>query len=197
MANDASGVLWRRLKYLLSPQLDLYKRLNKYTTDERVIEIGFGTGYQIMQYVEKAAHVDAYELDKHAVDHASEMIKHDKILFHVGDIASPTFYAPSIYGVALLIEVLEHVPQQQEALQNVVKCLRPDGIAIISGPNANAELRKNDIHEREWTAQEFYSELGHHFTSVKLFDYTLTEEQDESSRLTPLIAVCQNDIKNI
>ena len=61
----------------------------------------------------------------------------------------------------------------------------------MTARNRHADLRRNDLHEREWTAKELKDNLGEFFLDVKLFDYTLQNEVDETTRITPLIAVAR------
>ena len=187
MSNDISSLMWRRLKYFLSPQLDLYKYLNKYTEGKFVLEAGFGTGGGTLQYAYKTAHTTAWEIDRQAIEFAKDMWG-DNILWEIGDITEDT--RPRKFDVIIAIEVLEHIPRWDLALENIRFTLADDGVAIISGPNANADLRKNPNHEQEWTAKEFKENLKKYFYSVQLMDWTLSVEQGESTALTPLVAVC-------
>lgn len=77
------------------------------------------------------------------------------------------------------------------ALFNVKTLLAAEGKFYISSRNANADLRKNDLHEREWSAKQFKDALEEFFPTVKLYNYQLTEELDEQTHQTPLVAVCE------
>lgn len=191
MPNDASGVLWRRLRYMLCPQYDLYKNLD--LKGKYVLEAGFGTGTGVLQYASTAHRVIAMEMDKQAIDFARQLFPVSNVEWLYGDITS---YIPgSEFNAVVMIEVLEHIPEWELALENVHKSMTPGGVLYISGPNKNADLRKNDIHEREWTAQEFQEELGRFFPDVGLYDYKL-QVLELDTRTTPLIAVCVKDKKN-
>jgi hypothetical protein len=67
----------------------------------------------------------------------------------------------------------------------------PDGIFVLSHRNAHAELRKNDLHEREWTALEMEINLRKHIRDVTLWDYSLDNILDSNTRQTPLIAIAK------
>jgi 2-polyprenyl-3-methyl-5-hydroxy-6-metoxy-1,4-benzoquinol methylase len=184
-----SEVLWRRLGYMLSPQLDIYKSLDGWVEGKDVLDIGFGTGFGTLQFIALARSVSGIELDREAVAFAQHCIP--GIDWQWGDISRPISYFQKEYDVILMIEVLEHVQDWQAALKNVREVLRPGGKIIISARNAFADLRKNDLHEREWTAKEFSESLGRYFTNVRLYDYRLENELDISTRQTPLVAIAQ------
>ena len=184
--NDANGVLWRRLRYFLTPQLDLYKHIGDKISGD-VLEVGFGTGFGVLQYAFGVNAVTAIELTQDAVDAASELMPLLNVIWGVGDITKKAY---PHHDVALMIEVLEHIPNYKAALHNLADSLYDGGTAYISGPNKNATLRKNDKHEREWTAAEFTKTLKEYFSEVTLYDYSLTQVQGEDSYITPLLAVC-------
>ncbi len=193
MINDFGAALIRRIPYFLSPQMDMYKNLRDTQKLDglKVIEIGFGNGHGTLQYAPFTTSVDAYDISLEAVRYASENVFQHNISWRTGDISSSVFRADDNYEALVCFEVLEHVSSIHQALDNLQKCLIDGGIAYISGPNKNGTYAKsNELHKREWTAQVFIKEIGSHFTSVELFDYTLTELQDSKTKRTPLIAVC-------
>ena len=196
--NGTTGVMWRRLKNLLSPQLDIYTHLAERVENKSVLEVGFGTGVGSLQLSRLAYSVDACEVDPDAVKFAKQLFSKGVVWFEhdiTEDVAARHDEGgmplpPLRYDVIVCIETLEHIPDYQKALENINFYLRPNGVAYISGPNANADLRKTDLHEREFTAKEFREELHKVFSTVELFDYSLTTRQGDNSTATPLMAVC-------
>jgi len=49
-------------------------------------------------------------------------------------------------------------------------------------------LRKNDLHEREWNAEELDRYLNIYFRKVELYDYRLFKKQSIDTTSTPLMA---------
>ncbi len=186
----ANGVLWRRLRYMLTPQFDIYTNLRKVLSVPSVLEVGFGTGFGVLQYASGVwDRVDAIEIEQEAVDFAKSALPVSNVNWMLGDILM--WQANRRYAAVVMIEVLEHISAWDIALRNVRELLLPDGIFVLSHRNAHAELRKNDLHEREWTALEMEVHLAKHFQDVKLWDYSLDNILDSKTRQTPLIAIAR------
>lgn len=190
-----SEVIWRRLGYMLSPQLDIYKHIAPLVEGECVLDIGFGTGFGTLQLLRYTDRVTGVEVDNEAVEFAKATLP--GIYWQRANIARwPDHMGHGGFDAALLIEVLEHIQDWQAALRNVVNLLKPRGRLFISARNANADLRKNDLHEREWTAEEFVNALSQYFEKVELYDYRLETQQDISTRQTPIVAVAWKGSEN-
>lgn len=189
MAND---VLWRRLRYFLSPQLDLYQRMRTWVVDRKVLEVGFGSGVGAVQLGWMAEHVMAIEPDKDAVDFAMAAFPHPNISWVEASILDEP-NTIDYFGVVTLVEVLEHIKDWELALRNIHACLVDDGFLIMTARNANADLRRNQLHEREWTAKELVENLEKYFARVELYDHTLTVKLPITTTQTPLIAVAYKE----
>lgn len=171
----------------MSPQADIYRYLAPQLKGKDVLEIGFGTGFGVLQYAHEARTVIGIEVDPDAVTWASQNIPLENVAWMNDD--GTHFNFKQRFDAVVMFEVLEHIKDYRAALYNVAAHLRDGGKLYLSARNANADLRKNDLHEREWTAQQLISELGNYFSAIELFDYTLTHAQDWNTRQTPLVAV--------
>ena len=183
-----NNILWRRLRYMLTPQFDLYQHIAGHLAGKRVLEVGFGTGLGTVQLARHATLVRACEISREAVLFAQKTLPLRNVHWMEYDIMLRADLR-GVYHAAVMVEVLEHIEDWHKALANVRGLLRADGKLYITARNRNADLRRNDLHEREWTAAEFKAALRLYFADVKLFDYTLTTGLDESTHVTPLIAV--------
>jgi len=188
MDSSAHEVMWRRLRYMLTPQWDIYMSLRGKMKGKRVLEVGFGTGAGVLQYCGDARLVDAIEPDPGAVDFASKSFPLSRVNWMLEDIIT---YNPNMkYDAVVMIETLEHIPEWERALENIRSLLVNGGMLVISSRNKNADLRRwKDLHEREWTAREFKDALSYFFPIVTLYDFSLKRKQEESTRLTPLVAI--------
>lgn len=185
-----SDVLWRRLRYMLTPQFDIYENIASRMDDlTMVLDVGFGTGFGTLQLRTHDNTTVGLELNADAVEFADRCLPGR---FEQGDICDAQIFRnlrPGAFDAITMIEVLEHIPDWRRALTNVRELLHKGGKLYISARNRNADLRRNDLHEREWTAGEFRAALAGYFSSVTLYDYTLEAEQGDDSRVTPLVAV--------
>ena len=187
--NHATAVIWRRLRYMLSPQLDIYAHLAGRLAGKRVLEVGFGTGVGTLQYAGVANGVVAIDPDEEAVAFAKSTFPVRGVTWECADILN---YRPNGRCQAVVVvEVLEHIPEWERALLKIYDLLLPGDHLYLSHKNANADLRKNDLHEREWTAAQLSESVSRVFGDVWLYDYTLTHVQGPDTRMTPLVAVAR------
>jgi len=177
----------------MSPQLDLYRNIAPKVDGLKVIDIGCGTGFGTLQLKRWSEDVTGVDIDREAVKFAIATIP--GIRWEWADAGRTLHYIGNDYDAALMIEVMEHISDWQEAMANVWDILKPGGLLYISARNANADLRKNDLHEREWTAEQLKNALAHYFRGgVTLFDWTLKTEQDTSTHQTPLVAIARKEL---
>lgn len=190
MSETFSSIWHRRLKYMLTPQWDLYVSLRERLMDARVLEVGVGTGAGTVIYSSATEHVDGIDIDEGAIHFAQSMYPLPNVTWIQADI---TKYVPgSGYDFVVAIEAIEHIPDWRAALGMCELVLKPGGYFIMSARNAASDLRRwKELHEREWTASELLDSLGEFFPSAYLYDYTLQEQQPEDTRLTPLIAIAK------
>jgi 2-polyprenyl-3-methyl-5-hydroxy-6-metoxy-1,4-benzoquinol methylase len=176
---------------MMTPQLDMYKHLSAEVAGRSVLEVGFGTGFGVLQYAPWARSVLAIDSDVDAVSFAANSFPIKNVQWSYYDILQ--YEDPNEkYDVAIMVEVLEHIKPWRAALRNICAHLHKDGKLIMSARNAFADLRHNGHHEREWTALELCMNLGRFFEKVTLYDYELKEELDEKTRKTPLFAIGEN-----
>jgi 2-polyprenyl-3-methyl-5-hydroxy-6-metoxy-1,4-benzoquinol methylase len=187
--SQASTVLWRRLLYMLTPQLDIYENLRKVVQGKKVLEVGFGTGFGTLQYAALAEYVDAIELDAAAVSFARRIIPLRNVRWLHDDFTNPS-HTYRGYDLVVMIEVLEHIEATAKALKNVYAALAPGAACIITAPNSlRYRKRAEALNVREWTPGEFKAGLSTYFPKVWLLDATLSPMvTDGESRETPIIA---------
>lgn len=181
-------MIWNRLKYVLSPQFDVYNIIKDIVRD-RVADIGFGTGFGTHLFNVNAKEVYGYETDEDAIQFAKSVFPFRNIHFEYGDILKGI--DGSGFDYVIMIDVIEHIEKERIALDNVKKMMLPGGTFICSTPNRLSRYRKGECHVREYAPKEFEGILKRHFVSVSLRNYRL--EPLASQNENPIIAVCRND----
>jgi 2-polyprenyl-3-methyl-5-hydroxy-6-metoxy-1,4-benzoquinol methylase len=181
--------LWNRLRYVLSPQFDLYEQVSKVVRGN-IADIGFGTGFGTHILTVNAQSVTGYEMDECAIRFAQKVFPISKLQFRYGDIAKGINDGP--YDFVVMIDILEHIKHDKQALLNAKQMMANNGSLIISTPNRLSRYRKADTHVREYAPKEFEGILKMAFVSVSLRTYTL--EPMVSGYENPMVAVCRKEI---
>ena len=161
---DPEAEPWKHLMSQLCPQIGLYQALaKKGKIYGSVLEVGFGTGAQVVQYAHQANYVDAIEIGIAAVAFAQTSWPMPNVHFLYGDIC--IWDAPSLYDIVLCFEVLEHTNDPESAIRNMANTLRPGGTAYLSVPHKEPGVEQ---HKWRWTPDDFKSDLLTFFEHVKV-----------------------------
>lgn len=184
MTSTSSNILWNRLRYVLSPQFDIYEVLSN-RVDGTVADIGCGTGFGTHLLMKNADSVHGFDVDEEAVSFARKVFPFDNIKFNLGNI---TEGIDGTYNCVTLIDVIEHIQDDVLAVKNVKKMLSEHGVFICSTPNRLSRYRKADTHYREYSPDEFREVLKSSFRSVEMRNYQL--ETLVSNYENPMVAIC-------
>lgn len=182
-------IIWNRLRYVLSPQFDVYKVLSDVVRD-RVADIGFGTGFGTHLLATKAKEVYGFEMDHDAIEFARTVFPFKELHFEFGDITKGISNGMQ-FDYIIMIDVIEHIKHDKEALLNVKAMMAKGGTFICSTPNRLSRYRKSDNHYREYAPKELEGILRRVFVSVELRDYQMRPLVSDYEN--PMLAVCKNE----
>ena len=119
------GITRDRLREILTP-----------APGERVLEIGPGTGYYTLDMAGWVGHegsIEIFDLQQEMLDHTIRRAR-ERGLWNVnptqGD-AQDLPYEDDSFDAAILITVLGEIPDQEAALREVARVLRPGGRLIV------------------------------------------------------------------
>jgi len=191
---NTDGILWNRLKYILSPQFDIYQRVAKVIRG-KVADIGFGTGFGTHLLTLRTNEVFAFEIDEEAIKFARKAFPFGNLHFEYGDILKgiPPDYGK--FNFVVMIDVLEHIKNDKQALKNIKECLADGGLLLCSTPNKQSRYRKSETHVREYNPEEFKTLLGRVFSMVDLRNYRL--EPLSSEYENPIIGICSKKERKV
>jgi O-antigen biosynthesis protein len=130
----------------------------------RVLDVACGEGYgSAMLAAAGAARVIGVDLDEATVEHARRRYGLDMRQGRVEALDLPD----GVFDLVVSFETIEHVAEPQRALHEVARVLSPDGMLLISTPNASEYLEDNPYHVREFASTEFIDALRERFAWVR------------------------------
>jgi 2-polyprenyl-3-methyl-5-hydroxy-6-metoxy-1,4-benzoquinol methylase len=169
------------------PSFDLYEQVSKIVRGD-VADVGFGTGFGTHLLTVNSQRVVGYEMDECAISFAEKVFPIPKLQFKYGDIQKGI--NDDGYDFVVMIDVIEHIKHDKQALLNAKKMLGKNGTLIVSTPNRLSRYRKADTHVREYAPKEFEGLLKTAFVNVVIKTYKM--EPLVSQYENPLIGVCRN-----
>jgi ubiquinone/menaquinone biosynthesis C-methylase UbiE len=115
---------------------DRLRRVLDARPGERVLEIGPGTGYytlDLAEWVGGEGRIEIFDLQQEMLDHTHQRAA-ERGLANVGATqgdAQDLPYEDGSFDAALLVAVLGEVPDQNAALREVARVLRPGGRLVV------------------------------------------------------------------
>jgi SAM-dependent methyltransferase len=129
---------------------DLIERRIALPDDPRILEIGCGTGHNLVM-LKRFGRVDAVEIDPAARAIASRRLGHPAMDARLPALAGVDDGA---YDLVAILDVLEHVEEDREALKSIAGKLRPGGRILIAVPAHPWMWSAHDVvnhHKRRYT----------------------------------------------
>lgn len=179
------SILSNRLKYVLSPQADIYKQMSEIVSGW-VADVGCGLGFGSNLLTKNAKLVCGYDIKY--LDFAGWAFPNVRFLKH--DITIGPL--PYIYDYIVMIDVIEHIENDKLTIENSFKSLKENGSLILSTPNKLSRYRKSDNHVREYTPNELETLLQSQFKNIRLMSYNWANM--ETGYENPIIAICKKEL---
>jgi 2-polyprenyl-3-methyl-5-hydroxy-6-metoxy-1,4-benzoquinol methylase len=149
---------------VLAEHLARYHLAARLAPGRRVLDAACGEGYgAAMLAAASAASVVGVDIHAETVAHARRRYELD---VRIGDVGKLPF-ANGEFDLVVSFETIEHVPDPEGALSEFARVLAPDGVLIVSTPNATEYLVENPFHQRELTPVEFFAALDARFVTVR------------------------------
>lgn len=143
------------------------------STDE-ILDIACGTGYGTRMLSDFCRHATGVDINPDTVDYAIENYGGANRNFYYEDILK----VKGQFDIIVSFETLEHVSKEEGllAVENLKKCLTPNGILFISTPKKlpKEELSRGraEFHKYEYTYDNFLGLLNNFFERPIIFSQT-------------------------
>lgn len=209
-------VIYHRLKYFLTPQLDLYQNVarwlrakvwNSQSGVRSICDYGCGNGVGSVMLLGAGdnvgtgvpAHfshqvvVDGIDNDPLAIEFANHVFGHIVTFRNQDWSVTGEPERACFYDAVVCIEVIEHVADPERLLKALRAAVKErGGAAIISTLNHNSQYRKNDAHVGRFCVADFRELVNIYFPGARVTDYLLEHELFDDSSITPMVAVWQD-----
>jgi SAM-dependent methyltransferase len=103
---------------------------------QRILEVGPGTGYyalEVAEWIAPDGHLDIFDLQQEMLDHTllrGEQRDIRNIYAMQGDARSLP-YEDGTFNAAYLVTVLGEIPDQEAALRELARVVRPEGCVVV------------------------------------------------------------------
>lgn len=150
-----------------------YLYASEYVAGKTVLDIACGEGYGSQALAPRAERMVGIDIDLASVQRANETYRRPNLRFLQGNLESIP-QADQSFDVALCFETLEHVANQPQALSELARVLKPEGLLLISTPNAGSEDEAwhegNPFHTHELTREAFQGLLAERFRHIRIVE---------------------------
>ena len=149
---------WFRFRYDTQVKrktcLHLLKLAKKSLRNQRILEIGFGSG-AVLFSLDTSCELFGVEISHSAVEQAIQKAQEKGYkTFEFRILSEDTLpYSDGLFDIVVASHVVEHVENGRKLLDEIRRVLRPDGVAVILIPiNENYE---DPNHLRRYTSTQF------------------------------------------
>ena len=108
-----------------------FRKIEKYIAPGKALLFGCGNGSEIRTAIARNWNVNGYDIDRSCIDHLKQKYKFD---FYTGNFFELNLPS-SEYDCIYLDQVLEHLKNPQDYLNEFQRILKPGGILFIASPN--------------------------------------------------------------
>ena len=159
---------------LLNEHMARYHFAVRLARGKRVLDAGCGAGYGSAALAEVAERVTAIDIAQEAIDHARAHYGAANLAFEQASCTALPF-GDGVFDLVVAFEVIEHLEDWREFLQEARRVLAPSGQFIVSTPNrlyyteSRGAEGANPFHVHEFDFAEFTAELKQFFPHVSMF----------------------------
>ena len=144
----------------LQLHLERYEFAARYIASGRLLDIACGVGYGTSLLVERVPELNealGVDIDPDAVAYARQHFGSERTRFIVHD--AMTFADSAGFDAVVSVETLEHVPDPDRLVHQLLGLLRPGGVFVASVPTTPS-IDVNPYHRTDFTEASFRKLVG-------------------------------------
>lgn len=138
-----------------------------------LLEIGCGEGRGVHLLADKVKSFTGIDKIPEVVD--SLATKYPKAEFRQANIP-PLAFEDAQFDTVISFQVIEHIKNDRQYLEEIARVLKPGGVALITTPNIKKSLSRNPWHIREYTATQLKELCQPYFSKVEMLGVTGNEK---------------------
>ena len=149
---------------------DLIERRIKLPADARILEIGCGTGHNVLM-LQRFGEVDAIEIDEAARELAAERLGKAVGAAPLPELAG---VPDGGYDLIAILDVLEHVEADEQALASMARKLRGGGRILLTVPAHPWMWSAHDVvnhHQRRYTKRSLQDVIARSGLKLEMISY--------------------------
>jgi 2-polyprenyl-3-methyl-5-hydroxy-6-metoxy-1,4-benzoquinol methylase len=165
---------------------------------DRVLDVACGTGYGTYELGIQCREIVGLDISGEAIEYARDNYSAKNIFWQESDCTSMgDVLVDSSFDVVVSFETIEHLDREAQFvfIDQIVKVLRKDGIAIISTPNVDVYgswshmYGKGSYHQFEMNKKEFLDVLETRFNQVFILGQAFSETSKNRWRAMKMAAI--------
>lgn len=133
-----------------------------------VLDIASGAGYGTALLADKARKITGMDYSDEAVEYSNGLYSKKNLEFIQGDAQKMPF-KDSTFDVVVSLETIEHLPEPEKFVKEVVRVLKPDGLFYVSTPNDDEFTEGNEYHLHEFDFKELSRLMNKYFAKKEYY----------------------------
>jgi len=116
------------------------KRISKFGSKGRILEIGCSAGFFLDEARQLGWQGYGIDLSHWAVEHCQKKLKLENVI--EGSLLENTHFAYNYFDAVVMLDVIEHLHNPRQVLEEIRRILKPGGILCVSTPDINSFLSR-------------------------------------------------------